>query len=102
MGKFKKGLLVGGAVGAFLTWLNVTPKGKELRSKMLVHADALYGQLKESIEQLDGPTKEMYEALVERAVAEYSGKKDMATDMKNKLVKELKKRWDSLQKDLKK
>ena len=102
MGKFKKGLLLGGAIGAFLTWLNVTDKGKELRSKMLVHADALYDQLRESIKQLDGPTKEMYEALVERAVAEYSDKKEMATDMKNKLVKELKKRWIDLQKDLKK
>jgi len=102
MGKFKNGLIIGGAIGAFLTWLNVTPKGKELRSKILEHSDALYGQLKESIQQLDGPTKEMYDALVERAVAEYADKKDIAIEMKNRLIKELKRRWDDLQKDLKK
>jgi len=102
MGKFKKGLIVGGAIGAFLTWLNVTPKGKELRSKILEHTDALYGQLKESMKQLDGPTKEMYDALVERAVAEYGDKKEIAGEMKTKLIKELKKRWEGLRKELKK
>ena len=102
MGKFKKGLIVGGAIGAFLTWLNVTPKGKELRSKILEHTDALYDQLRESIKQLDGPTKEMYDALVERAVAEYADKKEIAVEMKAKLIKELQKRWDGLQKELKK
>ncbi len=102
MGKFKKGLVIGGAIGAFITWLNVTPKGKELRSKIMEHTDALYGQLKESIEQLDGPTKEMYDALVERAVAEYSAKKDLAVDVKNRVIKELKKRWERIEKDMKK
>ncbi len=101
MGKFNKGLLLGGILGAAITWLNVTPKGKEYRDKLLAHTDALYGQLKVSIQQLDGPTKEMYDALVERAVAEYADKKEVALDMKNKLIKELKKRWCELQKDLK-
>ena len=102
MGKFNKGLLLGGLLGAAVTWLNVTPKGKEYRDKLLGHADALYGQIKESLKQLDGPTKEMYDALVERAVAEYADKKEIALDMKGKLVKELKKRWCNLQNELKK
>ena len=102
MGKFKKGLVLGGALGAFLMWLNATPKGKEMRAKLLTHSDALYKELKESLQQLDGPTKEMYDALVERAVAEYANKKEMATDMKNMLVKELKKKWCKLEKELKK
>ena len=101
MGKFKKGLILGSALGAFLTWLNATPKGKELRAKMLVHTDALYNELKVSLSQLEGPTKEMYDALVERAVAEYADKKDMAVEMKNKLVKDLKKKWAQLEKELK-
>ena len=98
MGKFKKGLVIGGAVGAFLTWLNVTPKGKELRTKLLGHADALFNELKDSMGTLEGPTREMYDALVERAVAEYAVKKDLAMDMKSKLVKELKKRWERIEK----
>lgn len=102
MGKFKKGLLIGGLLGAVFTWLNVTPKGKEYRDKLLGHTDALYNQLKENIKQLEGPTKEMYEALVERAVAEYADKKEIAMDMKGKLIKELKKKWNSIQKEIKK
>ncbi len=102
MGRFKKGLFLGGLVGAALMWLNATPKGKEMREKMLSQANDLYAQLKDSLKQLEGPTKEMYDALVERAVAEYAAKKEMAMDMKNQLVKELKKRWKDLEKEIKK
>ena len=102
MGNFKKGLFIGGLLGAAAMWLNATPKGKEMRAKLLEHVNALYGQLQESLKQLDGPTKEMYDALVERAVAEYAGKKEMAVEMKNMLIKQLKKKWCDLEKDIKK
>lgn len=102
MGMFKKGLFLGGLLGAAAMWLNATPKGKEMRAKLMGQANDLYGQLKESIKQLEGPTKEMYDALVERAVAEYGAKAEMAVDMKNQLVKELKKRWKDLEKEIKK
>lgn len=102
MGNFKKGLFVGGLLGAAAMWLNATPKGREMRAKMVEQVNALYGELKTSLMQLDGPTREMYDALVERAVEEYAAKKEMAVDMKNMLVKQLKKKWCELQKDLKK
>jgi len=102
MGNFKKGLFFGGLLGAALMWLNATPKGKEMRTKLLEHVNALYGQLSESLKQLEGPTKEMYDALVERAVAEYAAKKDMAVEMKNMLIKQLKKKWCQLEKEIKK
>lgn len=101
MGRFKKGLILGGALGAFLMWLNVTPKGKEMKAKLMEHAEALYIELKQSIKQLEGPTKEMYDALVERATEEYAAKKEMAMDMKNMLIKELKKRWKKLEQEIK-
>ncbi len=102
MGNFKRGLILGGAVGAFLTWLNVTPQGKEMREKILQHLEPLYNELKISIKQLEGPTQEMWDALVERAVEEYAAKKEMAEDVKNNLTKQLKKKWGLLQKELKK
>ena len=102
MGRFKKGLFLGGLFGATLMWLNATPKGKELRAKLLAHLDPLYNELKESIKQLEGPTREMWDALVERAVEEYADKKEMAADMKDMLVRKLKKKWDELEKELKK
>ena len=101
MGRFKKGLFLGSLLGAALMWLNATPKGKEMREKIIVQANDLFGQLKESLMQLEGPTKEMYDALVERAVEEYALKKEMAVEMKNQLIRELKKRWSDLEKEIK-
>lgn len=100
MGNFKRGLLLGGLVGAVTMWLNATPKGKEMRAKLLAHLEPLYNELKSSIKQLDGPTKEMYNALVERAVEEYGAKKELADDMKMILVKRLKKKWAQLEKEV--
>ncbi len=100
MGTFKKGIVLGGLVGAALMWLNATPKGKELRSKILAHLEPLYNQLKESLMQLEGPTREMYDALVERAVEEYGNKKELAMDVKDQLARQLKKRWKDLAKEL--
>src|SRR3989338_11339921 len=102
MGNFKKGLILGGALGAFLTWLNVTPQGKEMREKILQHLEPLYNELKISIKQLEGPTQEMWDALVERAVEEYAAKKEMAEEMKDQLVRQLQKKWKELAKELKK
>ena len=102
MGRFKKGLFLGGLLGAALMWLNATPKGKEFRAKLAAHLEPLYAELKASLKQLEGPTREMYEALVERAVEEYAAKKELALEMKSTLIKELKSRWRELEKDLKK
>ena len=100
MGKFNKGLVLGGLVGAALMWLNATPKGKELRLKLRLHAEPLFNELKLSLKQLEGPTREMYDALVERAVEEYGAKKELASDVKMLLVKELKRRWKSIEQEM--
>lgn len=102
MSGFKKGLFLGGLIGAAAAWLAYAPKGKEFKAKMMEHLDPLYNELKNSIKQLEGPTREMYEALVDRAVEEYSAKKEMAADMKTALVKKLKKKWCQLEAEIKK
>lgn len=102
MGRFNKGLFLGGLLGATLMWMNVTPKGKEMRSKIAAHLEPLFNELKSSLMQLEGPTKEMYDALVERAVAEYGVRKELAEDVQAVLIRELKKRWSKLIKDIKK
>lgn len=101
MGRFNRGLFLGGLLGAALMWLNVTPKGKEMRAKIAAHLEPLFNELKESLKQLEGPTREMYDALVERAVAEYASRRELADDVKMILIRELKKRWSKLQKELK-
>lgn len=87
-------------MGAALVWLNLSPKGKEMRDKMKEHLENLFAQLKESIKKLEGPTREMYDALVERAVEEYAAKKELAIEWKNKLVKELKRKWEDVEDEL--
>lgn len=101
MGRFKKGVFLGGLLGATLMWLNATPKGKEMRAKLSAHLEPLFEELKVSLKQLEGPTKEMYDALVERAVAEYAAKKELAEEVQSHLIRELKKRWVKLQRELK-
>ena len=93
--------MLGGLMGAAAIWLNCTPKGREMRAKMMEHVEPLYNELKESLKQLQGPTKEMYDALVDRAVEEYAAKKEMAAEMKNMVIRELKKRWTNLAKEIK-
>ncbi len=101
MGNFKRGVFLGSALGAALMWLNATPKGKDLRAKIILHLDPLYNELKVSIKKLEGPTRDMWDALVERAVEEYSTKKEMADDVKGVLVRKLKKKWSQLEKEIK-
>ena len=102
MGRFKKGLVLGGIIGAAMMWLNATTKGKEYRAKIAAHLDPLYNELKESIKKLEGPTEEMWDALVQRAVEEYASRKELAMDVKNNLVRELRKKWKKLEKDIRK
>lgn len=101
MGRFKKGVFLGGLLGAALMWLNATPKGKEMRAKISAHLEPLFNELVVSLKQLEGPTKEMYDALVERAVAEYAARKELADEVKSQLIRELKKRWKNLQREIK-
>lgn len=101
MGRFKKGIFLGGLLGAALMWLNATPKGREMRAKLADHLEPLFNELAVSLKQLEGPTKEMYDALVERAVAEYGARKELAEEVKSHLIRELKKRWKTLQRGLK-
>ncbi len=105
MGKMKKGLIIGsllgGVVGSMVTWFNVSKKGKEMREQVLVHTEALYKEIKASLLDLPGPTRDMYEALVERATEEYALKKDLAHNYKNLLLKDLKKKWSALEQEIK-
>jgi gas vesicle protein len=96
MGRFKKGLFLGGLIGAGLMWLGVTPRGKELRARVREHLDPLFIEIQEAMKQLEGPTREMYEALVDRVVEEYGARKHLAYDIKDGLVRELKKRWEDV------
>lgn len=51
MGKFNKGLFFGGLLGAGLTWLNTTKKGKAMRDDIVKHATDVYPKIVAEIKE---------------------------------------------------
>jgi gas vesicle protein len=96
MGRFKKGLFLGGLLGATLAWLNTTPKGKKARSKLLKASGDIYMQIKKDIENKDlmkKMNKNRYMKMVNKKVDEYTKKNLWAKEMGEMLVKKLNSKW---------
>ncbi len=104
MGKFKKGLFLGGLLGAGLMWLSTTKKGKEVREQMLDHAAEIYVKLKEEVinsPQYTDLTKNKYVQLVREYVDKYAIQNGLAENVKNMVVKVLNAQWDKLREEIK-
>ena len=105
MGKFKKGLFLGGLLGAGMVWMSTTKKGREMREKLLDHAATVYGQVKEKAMASDAwatMTKNKYVAMVQEAVDKYAVQSGLAESMKNLVVKLVSAQWKNLQGEAKK
>lgn len=90
MGRFKKGLFLGGLFGAGLMWLNVTKKGKQVRSQLLDHGAEVYAQVKQKLEEsgaMDKLTKNKYVATVKEVVDKYAEKLGLEDNVKKMLGK---------------
>ncbi|MBU1895812.1 YtxH domain-containing protein [Patescibacteria group bacterium] len=90
MGKFKKGLCLGGLLGAGLTWLNVTKKGRETRSQLLDHSADVYEKVKVKIEEsgaMEKMSKNKYVKTVQEVVDKYAVDNGMADKVKNVVTK---------------
>lgn len=95
----KKGLVTGGIVGGVLTGLFMSKKGKELRGEAMKYATELYHELEKKAEHLTELSQEKYDELVELLVKEFSKKKEMAEELKDQVVADLKDRWEHVQID---
>jgi len=105
MGKFKKGLFLGTLLGAGLTWLNSTTKGKETRGNLIDHAEKLYPEIKEKILNSgawNSMTKSKYIKLVEKQVNIYAKKYKLPTETKKLITKVVIAQWNNLQSAIKK
>lgn len=49
MGSFKRGLILGGVIGAGLAWLNLTKQGKVIRDEAIGHAAVVYEKVKKDV-----------------------------------------------------
>lgn len=101
MGKFKKGLFLGGLLGAGLMWLNATKKGKETRDQMLDYAADVYAQVKEKVQTSEGwdkMTKNKYYKMVEEAVNKYAVENDLVDSIRDMVEKIVKAQWKKAKK----
>jgi hypothetical protein len=105
MGRFKKGLCLGALLGAGLTWMSTTKKGRETREQMLNASADIYEELKEKVivsGALDKMTKTKYYALVDAAVEKYAKKNKLTGNIASMAKKVVETQWITLQKELKK
>ncbi len=90
---FKKGMLLGGLVGGTIVGLLMTEKGRMLRRNLQSDILELSKQIQMRTKEFGDTTQEMYEELVDTAVEEYVKRKDMALEMKDIIIRELKRKW---------
>lgn len=105
MGKFNKGLLFGGALGAGIMWLMTTTKGKKVREQMLDYAADAYTKLRDEIlasESYDKLTKSRYAQLVRDFVETYANKYQLTDEVKQMVMKLVSTQWKRLREELKK
>ena len=103
MGKFNKGLFLGGLLGAALMWLNVTKEGKATRDRALDYAADMYADVKKQVMRSDAwqtMNESKYAALVTDTVNVFAAKNKVANDVKELAGKILKKQWKRLQQEM--
>jgi hypothetical protein len=69
MGTFKKGLFLGGLLGAGITWLNTTVQGKKTRDQIIEHGTTVYETLSAELKSSKGWKQLKKSEYIERAQA---------------------------------
>jgi len=105
MGKFKKGVFLGGLLGAGVMWLNTTKKGREVREQLLDSSAEVYAQVKNKLSEsgaLENMTKNKYIAMVGDVVDKYAIQTGMADNVKKMVTKLVNSQWKQVKKGSKK
>ncbi len=105
MGRFKKGVFLGGIFGAAMVWLNTSTKGKKYRNQLLDQAADVYRDVEDRVRKsgaLDKMTRNKYVSIVKEAVDKYAVDNGMAESAKNMIVKLVGGQWANVKKNLKK
>lgn len=104
MGRLKNGLLVGGLLGAGLTWLMTTKKGREIRSQLTAYAAEVYGDVKERVlatETWQTLSKTNYLQIVQDTVDAYVARHPAAAHLRDLIVKLVSAQWSNLKSEMK-
>lgn len=95
---FKKGMILGGLLSALaLVGLASTKKGQELTEDLKKELKPLVKQLKKSLHGMEDVSKEAFDELSAKIVAEYAEKKTMAEDAKQALTSALQETWNHME-----
>jgi hypothetical protein len=104
MGTFKKGLLLGGLVGAGMTWLHTTVQGKKTKAQIAQHGADVYEQLMTEIKGSKGWKQLTKSEFVERATAiidTYAVQTGLSDKLKHMIHTLVVSRWESFKKEQK-
>ncbi|OIO20062.1 MAG: hypothetical protein CO029_00630 [Candidatus Magasanikbacteria bacterium CG_4_9_14_0_2_um_filter_41_10] len=104
MGKFNKGVVLGGVLGAALVWLNTSTKGKHYRSQLVEQASDIYEKVKQEVQQsgaMDKMNKNKYVSMVKKAVDKHAIENGMVANVKNTIVRLLSSQWKTFKKEVK-
>lgn len=102
MGKFNKGLVLGGIIGAAFMWLNTTKKGKQKKEQLVTYASDIYDDIKKKAltsKEWKKMTKSAYVKMVLSAVDTYAKKYTLPASLKNMLTRLLLAQWERLKKE---
>ena len=105
MGRFNKGLLLGGLLGAGLALMNTTKKGKEVKEKLLDGAAEIYVELRDQMmasKTWERMSKNDFVVLAQEAVEKYAIKNGLALKTKKMITKLVSAQWKNLQNELNK
>lgn len=104
MGKFNRGLFVGGLLGAGLVLLNTTKEGRALRRDIMRRATQVYDEVSRRVRQSGAwqtLSEHEYVTIVEDVVNRYAVENGLAAKVKEYLVKVVSRQWKQLQAELK-
>jgi len=103
MGKFKKGLMLGGLLGAGFMWLNTTKKGREVRENMLDQAAVVYADVKKKVlasKNWNKLTKQKYVKIVRETIETYAKNKNWSANTKKMVMKLVENQWKNIKSEI--
>ncbi len=103
MGNFKRGLVLGGLLGAGLAWLNLTTKGKAVRDEAIEHAAVVYERVKKEVMKSDSwkkMKKSDFTKQVQKIATDYSSEIGLAKSTVLLIVSLEVKKWEKMKREM--
>ncbi|OGH64055.1 MAG: hypothetical protein A2821_03565 [Candidatus Magasanikbacteria bacterium RIFCSPHIGHO2_01_FULL_41_23] len=102
MGNFKRGIFLGGLLGAGLAWLSVTKEGKAMRDQAMEHGVKVYERVKRELPKTAAwkkMTKSDFAKVVQKIADDYSAEFGLAKKITNTVVALVVSQWNKLKKE---